>query len=144
MIKIKATPKNGFWRGGVHHPHGWKEYPDGYFKPEQLKAIENEPLLTVVYADDEPDFDDFGTVEGVLGDAAEEATPEPDPGKTEEAPEPDPGDSGEAEPPKLEAFLADGTTPRCQHVSDSGNQCRYGAAEDSLWCESHQGEHLEG
>ena len=134
MIKIKASPKKGFWRAGVFHPHGWTEYPDGHFTEAQLEAIEAEPMLTVVHVDDEP-----------------EAAPEPDPKAEEPAPEPDPepeaapepGDSGGDETPKLESFLADGTTPRCQHVSDNGNQCRRGAAEDSLWCESHLDDHQE-
>jgi hypothetical protein len=45
----------GFRRGGVAHPAVATEYPDGHFTPEQLDALQAEPMLVVEVRPDKPE-----------------------------------------------------------------------------------------
>jgi len=56
MIQI-VSKKDGFRRGGVAHPDKPKDYPDDFFKEDQLEAIENEPMLFVTHLPDLPKKD---------------------------------------------------------------------------------------
>lgn len=51
MIRITAK-MNGFRRAGIVHA-GTREYPDGFFSPEQLEALKKEPMLLVEEWEDE-------------------------------------------------------------------------------------------
>jgi hypothetical protein len=46
MIKIKSK-RAGFRRCGMPHPAETVEYPDDRFTPEQLAALQAEPMLIV-------------------------------------------------------------------------------------------------
>lgn len=46
MIRI-TSKQEGFRRAGMSHTKEPKEYPDHQFSPEQLAALEAEPMLTV-------------------------------------------------------------------------------------------------
>ncbi len=49
-IRIISRAAPGFRRGGIAHPAD-KTYPASNFTVEQLAAIDDEPLLTVIYGD---------------------------------------------------------------------------------------------
>ena len=46
MICI-TSKQEGFRRGGIAHPREATEYPDDQFSKEELKAIQDEPMLVV-------------------------------------------------------------------------------------------------
>lgn len=56
MITITSR-KHGFRRCGVAHPKGPTLYEDGTFTPEQIEAMQAEPMLTVIH---EPDQEETG------------------------------------------------------------------------------------
>lgn len=67
MIRI-TSKKDGFRRAGMAHPATTKEYPDGHFKPEQLKALRAEPMLVVEeLPDPKPDPKQAGKGGGKAG-----------------------------------------------------------------------------
>lgn len=49
-IRIISRAHDGFRRGGIAHPAD-KTYPAEELTVDQLKQIEDEPLLTVIYQD---------------------------------------------------------------------------------------------
>lgn len=53
MIIIKSKTE-GFRRCGVVHTSDGQEFPDDRFTKDQLKAIENEPMLIVTHLPDPP------------------------------------------------------------------------------------------
>ena len=50
---IITSKKEGFRRCGVAHPADATEYPDGFFAPEQIKALREEPMLVVLEAEED-------------------------------------------------------------------------------------------
>lgn len=65
-----ASKRDGFRRAGIEHSSTPTLYADDRFTPEQLEALEDEPMLIVHHVDDEP--------EGVKVEAAEQPeTPDP-------------------------------------------------------------------
>ena len=42
-----TSKKDGFRRCGVDHPSARTEYPDGKFTPDQIRALQAEPMLVV-------------------------------------------------------------------------------------------------
>lgn len=53
MIRI-TSKQEGFYRCGIPHPAKPTDYPGDWFKPEELKALKAEPMLTVEFPDGEP------------------------------------------------------------------------------------------
>jgi hypothetical protein len=49
---IITSKKEGFRRCGVAHPASPTDYPDGFFTPEQIKALHEEPMLVVLEAEE--------------------------------------------------------------------------------------------
>lgn len=49
---IITSKRDGFRRCGVAHPSGPTEYPDGTFTDEQLKQLQDEPMLVVDIVED--------------------------------------------------------------------------------------------
>ncbi len=49
---IITSKKDGFRRCGVAHPASATDYPDGFFTPEQIKALHDEPMLVVLEAEE--------------------------------------------------------------------------------------------
>ena len=91
-IVITARPAKGFYRAGVYHPPTRTEYPDDAFTPEQMKAIEAEPLLVVEYGEGLNGIKAVAEAGSPLkdqeaGNTDEGAKPEP---KAEPEPEPEP------------------------------------------------------
>lgn len=50
MITI-TSKKDGFRRCGIAHSAAPVEYPDDRFSPDELAALQNEPMLVVTVAD---------------------------------------------------------------------------------------------
>jgi hypothetical protein len=48
MISIFCSREEGIWRGGVFHPAGRKDWPDGILSAEQMASVTKEPLLEVL------------------------------------------------------------------------------------------------
>ena len=46
-IIIKCNIKDGFRRGGIRHPKGSTEYPDGTFSAKQIAELKDEKNLIV-------------------------------------------------------------------------------------------------
>jgi RNase H-fold protein (predicted Holliday junction resolvase) len=51
MIRIRSA-KHNFYRCGIAHPKDWREYPDSKFTKEEIKRLQQEPMLTVEIVDD--------------------------------------------------------------------------------------------
>jgi len=47
MIQIKSK-YDGFRRCGVAHTKAGQEFPDDFFTAEQIKQMENDPMITVI------------------------------------------------------------------------------------------------
>lgn len=50
-----ASKRDGFRRAGIEHPSTPTLYADDRFTPEQLAALEAEPMLIVHHVEDEPE-----------------------------------------------------------------------------------------
>ena len=89
-----ASKRDGFRRAGIEHSSTPTLYADDRFTPEQLDALEDEPMLIVHHVDDEP--------EGVKAKAAEQSeTPDLKTAKDAEQPETlDPKAAKDAEQPE--------------------------------------------
>lgn len=55
MPIVITSTVDGFRRGGMAHPKGTVEHPDGTFTDEQLRQLHNEPRLAVIEAIGEVD-----------------------------------------------------------------------------------------
>jgi hypothetical protein len=56
MIRI-TSKQNGFRRCGISHPKEAVEYPDKRFTADELKTLQDEPMLVVTVVSDKPEKD---------------------------------------------------------------------------------------
>lgn len=55
MAILIASKRDGFRRAGIEHPSTPTLYADDRFTPEQLAALEREPMLIVHHVADKPE-----------------------------------------------------------------------------------------
>ena len=78
---IITSKSEGFRRVGIAHAATPTEYPDDAFTPEQLAALQAEPMLTVVVATEVKEGDEGETTGDGTGEALPEITGEEIPGE---------------------------------------------------------------
>ena len=122
--QARALKERGFRRCQRHWPRGWTPVGKEEFTDAEWDRLNSEPMLEV-------------RVSPPTGEEAA-AQAEADAKAKAEA------DAQAPAPPVLGPYLADGITPRCQHVFDGGGQCTRRAAEGSEYCEGHMDDHQDG
>lgn len=77
MILRITAKRDGFCRAGKSHPAEPVDHPDGTFPPEQIKALEAEPMLVVQELPDEDVGEEPKVKEKKDKSGGKEKTPEP-------------------------------------------------------------------
>ncbi len=78
---IITSKSEGFRRAGIAHASTPTEYPDDAFTPEQLAALQAEPMLSVVVATEVKAGDEGEITGDGTGEALPEITGEEIPGE---------------------------------------------------------------
>ena len=82
MITI-ISKKEGFRRCGIAHSTAPTTYPDDKFTKEELAALQDEPMLTVVFSEGEPSEKNRKGKEAKAAPAADQKAAPAEPAKKE-------------------------------------------------------------